>query len=250
MSVKSGPWDNHSIVDSDQSMWRYLTFEKYVNLLVTSNLWFSRVDLAGDRFEGSSTHASVTEWKKILSKVLPAEKVENTHDQLRKNQKVFNALAYVNCWHKNTDESMLMWKLHSDKNGVAIRTTFSDFEKSLQTDREIFVNHVHYLDYAEGGDVFEDSNFLRKVSSRPNYLSFESEIRAAFLHYETLNESLDLEKQPSGIQIPVKLDSLISEAILRPEADEWAIEVIQGLHSKCGLDLRLKYSKFEFEPLW
>lgn len=250
MSLQSGPWENHLAVDSEQVMWRYLTFEKYVNLIVTSTLWFSRVDLAGDRFEGSSTHASVSEWKRILSEVLPIDQVENTQHQLSANHRAFNALAYVNCWHKNDDESMLMWKLYSDKNGVAIRTTFSDFEQSLQTDREIFVNHVRYLNYAEGGDVFEDSNFLRKVSSRPKFLDFESEIRAAFLHHEDLKDGLELENQPRGIKIPIKLETLITEVILRPEADEWAIEVIQDLHSKCGLDLRLKYSQFEFEPVW
>lgn len=250
MPVKTGPWETHQVVEPEQVMWRYLTFEKYVNLLVTSELWFSRVDLAGDRFEGSSTHASVSAWKSLLEKALPAEQVDNVHNQLEGNRKVLNGLAYVNCWHNEIDENMLMWKLYSDTNGVAIRTTFSDFQNSLVTDRDVFVNHVSYLDYSEGGDLLNDSDLLQKVCSRPNFLKFESEIRAALLHHEPLNNALDLANQPKGVQIPVKLEVLIDEAILRPEADRWAVEIIQELHNKCGLDLRLKYSKFEFEAVW
>jgi len=43
----------------EQNIWRYLDFTKFVDLLVTNDLYFTRVDQFEDKFEGSNTKPTV-----------------------------------------------------------------------------------------------------------------------------------------------------------------------------------------------
>ena len=52
----------------DAVLWRYMDFAKFVDLLVSRTLWFSRVDRLGDSREGLLTESEFTR----LSKRSPA----------------------------------------------------------------------------------------------------------------------------------------------------------------------------------
>jgi hypothetical protein len=36
----------------DANLWRYMDLSKYVSMLATGSLWFARMDLLGDPYEG------------------------------------------------------------------------------------------------------------------------------------------------------------------------------------------------------
>lgn len=153
----------------------------------------------------------------------------------------------MNSWHENEDESMNMWKIYTDPNGVAIRTTYGDLKDSLKRKDEIFINRVAYLNYAPDGDDISDENILAITSARPKFLEFEKEIRAMTL---TKNVDTHLDQNPAGLDIEVDLQKLINMTVIRPDAARWVDDLLQELHRKCNLQNQLRFSEFEFSEVW
>ena len=60
---------NHPVFEapSDTSikLWRYMDFTKFVSLLDSNSLFFSRADLLGDPYEGSTSHFNQAAWPNV-----------------------------------------------------------------------------------------------------------------------------------------------------------------------------------------
>jgi hypothetical protein len=248
--VLSDPLSNNGDIHDQTILWRYMSLDKYLHLITKSVLWFSRIDLVGDRFEGSTTHASFKMWKELFETAIPESHLDSVMRQIANSRRQITGFGYANCWHECDSESMQMWRMYSDKNGVAVRTTFGDFRKAFNSDRSIFVNRVNYLNYAEGGDLLDDSNLFSRINSRPSYLDFEREVRATFLNPFESNKEANFLDLPTGFEIKVDLNTLINFTVIKPEADMWLNEVLLDIHSKYNLEGKLQYSEFEFEPIW
>lgn len=247
MEATTGPWRGHTAISDDTVMWRYMTLEKYLYLLTFSKLWFSRVDLVGDRFEGSRTHASAQKWAQVLSSTVPPEHLTRAIETRAHIDAELRKITYVNSWHECNSESMNMWKIYTDPNGVAIQTTYGDLKLSFDWRDQIYVNRVSYLNYAPDGDDFSDSNILNMTSSRPSFLKFEQEIRAMTI---LNNANVDLDSNPKGLEVGVNLQKLINKTVIRPEAAESVDELLQAWHHKYDLQKEIIRSEFEFKEVW
>jgi hypothetical protein len=105
--------------DPRATLWRYMDFTKFVDLLARRALWFSRADLLGDPWEGTYTRANL---KKRLAQI--GAVAEPSDEVLRRNLIATERSIYVNCWHMNEGESAAMWKLYlSAREGVAVQST-------------------------------------------------------------------------------------------------------------------------------
>ena len=95
-----------------------MSFEKFVNLLGTKSLYFTRADKFEDPLEGFTPPPVREHYKNAIGDITTLEKFqENGHKY-----------TLCNCWHHATEESMAMWeKYHMHNNGIAIKTTFGDF---------------------------------------------------------------------------------------------------------------------------
>ena len=91
-------------------LWRYMDFTKFVSMLETCSIFFPRVDLLGDPFEGSLTRVEAkrrADFEQVASR-RPAARV--TPDGAAKIRgEIQNSI--VSCWHMNAVESMAMWRL-------------------------------------------------------------------------------------------------------------------------------------------
>lgn len=92
------------------TIWRYMSFSKFVWLVAKECLYFSRLDQHNDSWEG----------------LLP-----NNWNVERKKYARFT--TYINCWHMNSSESDAMWKLYGVSAGemVAVKTTVDRLIKAL-----------------------------------------------------------------------------------------------------------------------
>jgi hypothetical protein len=93
---------------SDQPLWRYMDFAKFVSMLDHGGLYLAVLASMPDKLEGAPPR-------------LPA----GTSDSDRKRAwLLFERLtraAFVNCWYVSDDESAAMWPLYGC---VAIQTTY------------------------------------------------------------------------------------------------------------------------------
>lgn len=243
--------EGHQKISLDTPIWRYLSFDRYIYLITSGNLWFSRIDKVGDRFEGSTTHASHKMWRKAYEQSIPREKLDETLVKHTETQKFIRHLAMANCWHASESEEMHMWKLYSDKNGIAIRSTPGDIGNALIGRNDVMINRVRYLDYSElGNDTISRGSFISQATSRPHYLEYENEVRLIVTNPELPSNSARFDQLPEGVGVAINSSKLITTSVIRPEAETWVFDVLEKIHSALGLQINLTISEFEFEPVW
>jgi len=105
-------------VSADAIIWRYLKFERFVDVLKTHALWFSRPFAFEDRWEGlfpPSYLRSTRQYAEANS--IPFEEFDR---QFRRRLLRHRYAHFVSCWHISDHESDAMWKLYALREGVAI----------------------------------------------------------------------------------------------------------------------------------
>lgn len=139
-SIKIG----HSI-DGNQTLWRYMSIDKLVNILETKSLYFSPLSsyANSDPFEGylpkvaleafssvfndslerlNSAYSNLLEIARNLdSNAAENEKIKRLREDIDKQPEIIKESyrkiirgVTVSCWHTNSHESEAMWKLYSD----------------------------------------------------------------------------------------------------------------------------------------
>jgi hypothetical protein len=120
--------------DLDAPLWRYMSFTKYVSLLETGSLYFSRADQLGDPYEGSTSSANL----QLRPAFYGAEAASRMGAAIAPLARMIRAFTFVSCWYMSTYESAAMWSLYSDGGpSVAVQTTFRRLLESIQDDTEM-----------------------------------------------------------------------------------------------------------------
>lgn len=207
--------------EDEAIIWRYMDLAKFMSLLETRKLYFSRADLLGDPFEYARPRKSIEqgikaneEWRQqaiaeieakppseMKAKILQA--IEERYASMKEplssgyaNPDIRQSL-YVSCWHINAFESAAMWKLYlkSDE-GIAIKTTVGAFKKSLSGYRmiralgprteeiPIFIGRVKYIDYEN--DFISSNNTLNYIMHKRLSFAHEHELRAVIWYMDLI----------------------------------------------------------------
>ena len=234
--------------DIEAKLWRYIDFTKYVSLLNSSSLFFSRADLLGDPFEGSYSKANL-KLRPTVYKNIPKDKIEPMLKQMSIASKAFVKRAYINCWHKNETESAAMWKLYTKSNdAVAIQTTYSKLLNALP--EEVFMGLVNYIDYEN--DWLPEGNIFYPFMHKRKSFSHENEVRVIKLVFPNENNKLNLDEINSnvGYNIKVNLTEFIERIYVAPTAPEWYYKLVDDLTKKFENNFTIHYSKLDENPVY
>ena len=203
-------------LNDDMILWRYMSLDKFVNLLDDGGVYFAPLDsyMASDPYEGfppavaikAMYSASDPFYKEAFDFVSSVESkadqknpeflsaVQKAKDHLATRSSVFRKLfrllskgTLVSCWYHSEYQSEAMWKLYSDQGkGVAVKTTVGKLRLALEaavgTKRQtkIFLGKVKYLDYSDPAISPSDCNVdghVMPLLKRVSY-SHENEVRA------------------------------------------------------------------------
>jgi hypothetical protein len=145
----------------DVTVWRFMDYTKFVNILQTSSLYFNQLASFKDRYEGKWTKATLECFRKNFETVgcTPVE-IEDLVKRFGNADDVARCTFYVSCWHINEHESAAMWELYTrGGEGIAIRCTIGDIRRALRdSDSEIYPAKINYIDYRSdaipGGNIF------------------------------------------------------------------------------------------------
>jgi hypothetical protein len=261
-------------LNPDEIIWRYLGLANFVHLISSQSLFFSRADRLEDPFEGTinftSYKAFVDDIEKTPLKEKPVERVSllyrgewvvlsvNPKDIRRHMYDVlswFRSCTYVNCWHRNTNESDAMWKLYSKNlsESVVIRTTVNKLQDAVPA--KVSLSPVKYVDY-QSEYRFPDFVSAPFTTKRISF-SHEREARLIFLEPPFGAEidghkSFDMNKinTEAGelISLNISLDKVIDEIRLSPLSQPWMKEVITNLLEKFNVNIPVKPSEIQIEP--
>lgn len=249
----------------DLVIWRYMDFTKFVALLETKHLFFPRVSILEDSFEGSfpTTQPALKRVLDMLPQgaIRPSSRI-TVSAGLDGVWKFLRQWALVSCWHASPYESAAMWRLYAATNAaVAIRSTVAKLRTSLDDPspmpESLFgFNHYHvgaveYIDFAS--DLIPTGNLATQFFRKRRSFEHEREVRILLLRYPvTSDQHLDYERAPgnSGEDVPVDLAVLLDEVFIAPQAPSWYATLVKKVATRYGLAVTPQQSELDANPVY
>jgi hypothetical protein len=227
-------------------IWRYLDFTKFVDLLNSNALFFTRLDKLDDLFEGS-----LPLFNRLIKEHIVADGsfTEEQKESILRGHKDTRKSIVVNCWYMNAVESAAMWKLYlkSDE-GVAIQSTYNKLKECFNaTKTAVFLGLVKYIDYKKDF-ILDTSPYYTTFHKRKSF-EHENELRAmCFLPSSDPDSTKDV--SDVGIHIPADIDILIENIYVSPTAPEWLSELVKSVIEKYDLKKKVIQSSLSDEPVF
>ena len=156
-------------LDPEENLWRYLDLGKFLELMNSRSLYFTRSDKFEDRFEGTVNRHTHTVYVKFVEDELKRqgkkeildtslkykgeyvgiiEKPDDIGASLSKFLYWIRTYTFISCWHRNRNESEAMWCLYCKNlsEAMVIRSKVKKLAASLPP--EITMSPVAYVDFA------------------------------------------------------------------------------------------------------
>jgi hypothetical protein len=226
--------------ENETIIWRYLDFEKFVDLITSKKLFMCRSDKFEDPFEGML-------------------KLKDTNQSQFDLNTLTKKFYFINCWHINDIQSAAMWKIFlKTNNGIAIKSTVKKIKKSLEkTKEDIHIGKVYYRDFSkttffdlmrEPHNIWPNSSGSGGTVNQYNYkrISFEheKELRLNFVDLpipHAIKNGTPREPLEQKI-IEININELIEEIIIAPFADSWFKPLIERLTKQLNFDFKITES--------
>ena len=245
-------------------LWKYMSLEKFVSLLGTKSLFFTRADKFDDPFEGFTPPSVKSFYHDTVADI-------NTLEKFQENWPKY---ILCSCWHHAEEESMAMWeKYHMHNSGIAVKTTFGDFKDCLSEGYEVFLGKIEYINHYEYPvpQILSEMSMLYTWYFRKRKtFEYEREFRAIianpqtffmkyidkdgnFISSETIPEII-LNKEfrdtcKTGMSFNVDVNTLIGEVITSPYSDDWVTETVRSVVKQYGFDFEVNASTLLDEPI-
>lgn len=238
----------YSIPENQTVLWRFMDFTKFVSLLKSRALYFTRADQFEDPFEGAKGLLKNKKQydKHYLQKFseIAANPPENSGPPrskaaIKKNAEyllntINNVCArqlsetFINCWHENSHESEAMWKLYTSTldQGIAIKTTYKKLYNALGRKSFVHIGRINYVDFNNHFSGINDSFWYKRKS-----FEHEKEVRAIMIDY--------FSKEKTGWEIHIDLNVLIDKIYVSPTAPPWFIDLVKDVLVKYKVNKKI-----------
>jgi len=218
-------------------VWRYLDLAKFVSMLETQSLFFTRMDIFNDPFEGAMPKAILKKQddmymeRSLDSGVTAGYYAFESRNMLADERKQL----FVSCWHASDNESEAMWQLYSDKHkGIAIISDIDLLRNSMSENIEL--DYVTYVDYE-----------AESIPSAPLYMYK----RSAFEHEKEVRAVIrDDTCESSGISVNINTNGLVKNVVVSPLAQEWFFEVVKSICVKYNCSFEVSNSSLSAAPVF
>lgn len=241
--IKSGtlPKDN-------EFLWRYFDIHKFLNLLKKKRFRYSRMDQFEDPLEGVPYEYL---FQFVLRNRIPefnlATVILNHTEKLQFSEPIISgrlnkilriqAIHFVSCWFCEQRESLAMWNLYSNVDGVALKIPFGKLKSHLfpQIDekriQDYYCGKVNYQDF-RNENPYPDGNLAKigKVALRKDKsFNHEKEIRFVI-------KLKAIEDNVTGIEsAQINLNDLNLKVVCHPKMIPWKRENIKRILSDAKL---------------
>jgi hypothetical protein len=249
----------------EAKIWRYMDFTKFVSALSKNALFFTRMDLLDDPFEGSLPKAFYSNFKPFTkgnSTDKEIRKAKNSLDRtFSKLSKANRKLVFINSWHVNEYESAAMWRLYIKSNeGIAFQSTFKRLSGSFVQKENVGFGLINYVDDYNNEKINDFSGINLNMVRFPcmykrNCFEYEKELRAVIFTSPVTEQAkkayyskLALRGIPEGLDIAVELPTLIEKIYVSPTAGKWFLELVSSVVEKYGFNIQVEPSSLAVNP--
>jgi len=256
-SIKLQLIDPANLPNNEDFIWRYMDIHKLLDLIQHRRFYFTRMDQFEDPLEGiplevilrfrqalNYPHESLP--KLIMntnaSPVKPDLGMYGRFERISKIQKTH----FISCWFHGNRESMAMWNLYSNPDGVAIKVPFGKLKEYLIPNqiglniKEYFCGKVSYQDFKDDDPyTWGELHKIKKVSLRKD-LSFNHEEEIRFV-VKTDEKTIT---SPAGIKSEkLDLKNMDLSVVCHPRMADWKKNNIR--HLMMSIRLVSGYSESE-----
>ena len=215
-------------MDENLIIWRYISLDKFIDLLLNKNIVFTPLSSMSDQNE--------VRW--IL------DTIDNENEHHRAGVEKFVDLHlknnFISSWTKNPNEKISLWRhyLGKDGIGVAIKSKIGNLYKYIDWDESSFsIQEVIYKKQIKFNDIetgrllhtksiaYEDEEELR-VFSNFVMMTFDDNLKKPVFH-----------NPPEIISKKVDLKNFIDGIMISPFCQNWQVEMIKQLILKLEPDL-------------
>jgi hypothetical protein len=231
-SIRQRPLENPG-----RSIWRYLPFWKFEDMVTGRRLFFNRlrhiITREIDPFEGALAQINFEEpdvnvaWvlRDVLTPGQDASVIEAVKrqygdpEELLREQEWGRDFTYVNCWYKDEFESQRMWDQYvTDGNGVLVHSSLRGLCDSFaRTTGGIFIQPVVYYEPASRTMVPIDP-FHTPLYKHATY-AHEYELRCFILAPQP-DGPYDLQPDNIGYWVPCDVSTLVHRVRVPPGASD------------------------------
>lgn len=240
MTVNKIPHIDKSL-DESLVLWRYLDMAKFLDILETSALYFSRADKFEDKFEGAFTKSA----KHAIAQAFQQQESDLTFEEFKERLK---RRVFVSCWRRGNDDSMAMWSLYGRSTAaVAITTTVGQLRSAMKVPfpHQSEIKQVQYVKHWRDPDL-QYNPYSNVFAYKVKAYEYENEIRVMIDRY---NENVEDSKLPPGMQVPIVLPQLILSIVIHPEAQEWFEALIRNIVKRYSLSVNVRRSTLATDPI-
>lgn len=246
--------------DLDRTVWRYMPFTKFVSLLTYQAIWFSKLNILQDQYEGQiPSHAKrlMTEegarWKETFTS---PEHHRQIDEWPTTNEANGRELLVVTCWFADEVESSRMWKEYGGSTeAVAVKSTIGRVARHIYVPQDETISHLGYVKYINHGDykmcLYEASQAIERAFLKDgDQFAHEQEVRLVTMNFKTTycatpdgfpyppeqvaGAGMNNFENP-GLYIDTNLDGLIAEVVLAPGSQLWFEKLVKRLVSLYGV---------------
>lgn len=228
------PHEQISQPGNDTIVWKYMDLSKFLDLLLSRQMFMSRSDKFEDQYEGTFSEPTFEEIKKISENNPEFLDYYKTH---RKN-------VVISSWHINEYESYAMWQIFTKNNeGLAIQSTVGRIQEALQPENryEQYIGEVKYIDYKKEYLPF-DNDFFPFLFKRKSF-QYEREVRVVS-DLTSYNQYIN-----EGVKMNVDINQLIDKIYIHPKSENWYKRLVIALMQQLGFDFPIEKSDLESDIL-
>lgn len=246
-----------------QFLWKYLDLYKLLDLITTKQLHFTRLDHFEDGLEGLTAKAvslmAFTEgdpWttETVGDHFTPEEKDELVKEDQSRRQRIEEVrnssqkTQFANCWFLNDRESLAMWKIYSEKGGVALKFKAKQLVETVIASAESFTSaDFHILcygkvDYKNIWPYDPSETFGGKFNAMKKDRSYVSENEFRFI----VVTPTDKAGVHNYFRLPISnLKDYDVEIIANPFIESWQYAGLESLLKNYELEEKLRRSKMK-----
>lgn len=214
------------IPHGNTSIWRYMSFEKFLDVATNSHLFFANATSFTDGYEIQLPKANVeAARRKLVKDGLTGRDLEEELGSFQYNNSSMKGLTLLNCWTIEKHENFALWKIYlgGAKAGVAIRSTVSRVRKAIELGRdsyseEFFVGRVKYRSYIP----LDELSRFALITTKNEYYKYENELRFFILHYPRSEGGVvPPYRMHIGRHVRIDIDALVEQIYLSPFVGAW-----------------------------
>jgi hypothetical protein len=236
-----------------------MDFSKFIDIIATSELFFSGIKNLNDPFEGTYTKKNKNILEsylkgeisqiKELGIVTPDYKISHIRNALN----FFRKTLAVNCWNINEQESAALWKIYcTGIDGIAIQSTVGRIKSALEVEEiDVYIGKVHYIDYLTDSIPFR--GITTPVYYKRKSFEYENELRLVTLMpastKRTNKNNRIISKYNEGCRIKINVDALIEQVFVSPICGSWLKKNVNLIMQKYGLNHNVCQSDLNKNPI-